>query len=84
MAIVDGQKIIIEVQDLVFGYENVGKELPASPFASYASGSGSASGWTEVIGQIVAERDIQPVNACSGALGTGLGSKGVKNTSYIG
>jgi hypothetical protein len=67
---VDGPKIVFVPPNIVFGSENVGDEIPNSPFMTYAGGTAAqAMGQSSFIGQIVDERDIQPFNACSNSVG---------------
>jgi hypothetical protein len=66
----DGPKIIFIPPNVVFGAENVGFEIPSSPYMAYSGGSAAqAAGQSSFIGQITTERDIQPFNACSNAIG---------------
>jgi hypothetical protein len=85
MPVLDGPGIVYVEQNLEFGSENIGQELPDSPIATYSGGNGiGASGFSSYLGQLIVERDMQPYNACSNAISPGLVSLGNKNTSYIG
>ena len=69
-ALPDGPKIIFIPPNVVFGAENVGFEMPQTPYMTYSGGSAAqAAGQSSFIGQITIERDIQPFNQCSNQTG---------------
>jgi hypothetical protein len=66
----DGPAILFVDQNNTFGSENVGFEMPATPYMTYSGGSAAqASGQSNFIGQITINRYIQPFNQCSNNIG---------------
>jgi hypothetical protein len=81
-AIPDGPKIVFILPNIAFGSENVGFEIPQSPYMTYSGGSAAqAAGQSSFIGQIIVERDIQPFNQCSGSTPTPPGTAPI-NLAY--
>jgi hypothetical protein len=81
-ALPDGPAILFIPQNNTFGSENVGFEIPATPYMTYSGGGAAqASGQSSFIGQITINRYIQPFNQCSGSIPTPPGATPI-NLAY--